>query len=177
MDWNFQSVKYLHELVQQYGGRKSGGWEAEFQERIRKEWACLQRGGSFCGFGFECPSVFKAGLPDSESSNLVKVSTVLKVTSRNSGHCSWAHRHSYVPPNILRTPPGRHKDHPCGHSMMERSTPQFTTPVGKGRAIWVSTASQVRFYVECWRGLRKILDGVRRILDGMCRILEGYVKI
>ena len=21
-DWNFQSVKYLHELVQQYGGRK-----------------------------------------------------------------------------------------------------------------------------------------------------------
>ena len=36
-DWNFQSVKYLHELVQQYGGRKSGGREAEFQERIRKE--------------------------------------------------------------------------------------------------------------------------------------------
>ena len=24
MDWNFQSVKYLHELVRQYGGRKIG---------------------------------------------------------------------------------------------------------------------------------------------------------
>ena len=34
MDWNFQSVKYLNELVQQYGGRKSSGREEEFQERI-----------------------------------------------------------------------------------------------------------------------------------------------
>ena len=34
MDWNFQSVKYLHKPVQQNGGRKSGGQEAEFQERI-----------------------------------------------------------------------------------------------------------------------------------------------
>ena len=33
-DWNCQSVEYLHELVQQYGGRKSEGGEAEFQERI-----------------------------------------------------------------------------------------------------------------------------------------------
>ena len=41
MDWNFQSVKYLDDLVQNYGGRKSGGREAEFQERIRKnEHAC-----------------------------------------------------------------------------------------------------------------------------------------
>ena len=36
-DWYFRSVKYLDELVQQYGGRKSEGREAEFQERIRKE--------------------------------------------------------------------------------------------------------------------------------------------
>ena len=34
---DFQSVKYMHELVQQYGGRKSGGREAEFRERIQKE--------------------------------------------------------------------------------------------------------------------------------------------
>ena len=37
MDWNFQSVKYLDELVEQYSGRKNGGQEAEFQARIRKE--------------------------------------------------------------------------------------------------------------------------------------------
>ena len=43
--------------------------EAEFQERIWKEWACLQSGGNFPGFGFYCPSVFKAGRPDSENSN------------------------------------------------------------------------------------------------------------
>ena len=36
-DWNFQSVQYLHELVQQYGEKKSGVQEAEFRERIRKE--------------------------------------------------------------------------------------------------------------------------------------------
>ena len=46
IDWNFQSVKYLDKLLQQYGGRKSRGQEAEFQERIRKEWACLHGGGS-----------------------------------------------------------------------------------------------------------------------------------
>ena len=46
-DWNFQSVKYLHELVQQHGGKKRGGQEAEFLERIRKESACLPHcGGS-----------------------------------------------------------------------------------------------------------------------------------
>ena len=41
MDWNFQSVKYfkLDELMEQYGGRKSGGpsLEADFQGRIQKE--------------------------------------------------------------------------------------------------------------------------------------------
>ena len=37
MDWNFQSVNYMDELVQQYGGGKSGGREAAFQERTRKE--------------------------------------------------------------------------------------------------------------------------------------------
>ena len=36
-DWKFQSVKYLYELVQQYGGEKSRGQEAEFRERIQKE--------------------------------------------------------------------------------------------------------------------------------------------
>ena len=30
---------------------KSGVQEAEFQERIPKEWACPQRGGNFAGFG------------------------------------------------------------------------------------------------------------------------------
>ena len=37
MVWDFQSVKYLDELVDQYGGRKSKGREAEFQgsERMR----------------------------------------------------------------------------------------------------------------------------------------------
>ena len=72
-DWNFQSVKCLDdsELVQQYGGRKSGGWEAEFQERIQKEWACLYRGGSFLGFELHCRSVKVAlgGGLDSENSN------------------------------------------------------------------------------------------------------------
>ena len=33
----FQSVKCLYELVEQYVGRKRGGREAEFHERIRKE--------------------------------------------------------------------------------------------------------------------------------------------
>ena len=41
MDWNFQSVKYLNDLVQNYGLRKSGGRGAESQESIRKnEHAC-----------------------------------------------------------------------------------------------------------------------------------------
>ena len=34
MDWNFRSVKRFDKLVEQYGGRKSGGRETEFQERI-----------------------------------------------------------------------------------------------------------------------------------------------
>ena len=33
--------------MQQYGEKKSGGRQAEFQERIRKEWECLHCGGSF----------------------------------------------------------------------------------------------------------------------------------
>ena len=43
--------------------KKKRGQEAEFQERIRKELACLHRGGSFLGFGFHCPSVFRGGWP------------------------------------------------------------------------------------------------------------------
>ena len=39
--WKFQSVKCLGKLVEQYDGRKSGGREAEFEERIRQEWASL----------------------------------------------------------------------------------------------------------------------------------------
>ena len=65
--------------------RKSGGREAEFQERIRKEWASLQGGGSFRGFGLECPSVFKCGHHDLENSKLVSAPRVPKV-SRNSWH-------------------------------------------------------------------------------------------
>ena len=54
MDWNFQSVKYLLELVQQYDGRKSGDLEAEYQERKRLSMPTLWR--EFLGFGFFCPS-------------------------------------------------------------------------------------------------------------------------
>ena len=73
MLWNFQCVKCLDKHVDQDDGRKSWGWEAEFQERVRKEWACLQRGGSFRGhcFGLDCPSVFKGDRPDLENSKLV----------------------------------------------------------------------------------------------------------
>ena len=82
-DWNFQSVKYLHELVRQYGGRKSGDREAEFRERIRKEWACLRFGGNCWVSDFSARPVFKGGWPNSENSKLVKALTVPKVTSRN----------------------------------------------------------------------------------------------
>ena len=108
MDWNFQSVKYLHELVQQYGGRKSGGREAEFQERIRSmpaSWReCL-------GFGLSARQVFKGGRLDSENSKLVKVSTVPKVTSRNPGHAAGAywHRSCGVWHNIAESGHGRLK--------------------------------------------------------------------
>ena len=47
MDWNFQCVKYLDKYLEQDEGRKSEDRDAEFNERIRKEWACLQSGGSF----------------------------------------------------------------------------------------------------------------------------------
>ena len=42
-----------------------------------------------------------------------------------------------LPPNILCTPPGLHKE--------GGPTPQFTTPGSKGRANRVSTTPQVRF--------------------------------
>ena len=36
MLWNFQCVKCMDKHVEQDDGRKCGGWEAEFQERTRK---------------------------------------------------------------------------------------------------------------------------------------------
>ena len=61
-NWSHPGIcQSLHMKV--IASRKSGGWEAEFQERIRKEWACLHRGGSFLVFGFHCQSVFKAEGP------------------------------------------------------------------------------------------------------------------
>ena len=54
MLWNFQSVKCFDKHVELYDIRKSGGQEAEFQERICKnEHACSvdsRSGGSFRGF-------------------------------------------------------------------------------------------------------------------------------
>ena len=45
MDWNFQSVKYLHELVQQYGGRKSGVEKQNSKKGFEKnEHACIVLG-------------------------------------------------------------------------------------------------------------------------------------
>ena len=79
--------------MEQYGGKKSRGREAEFQERIRKELAYLYSGGSFLGFGFHCQSVFKGGRPDLENSKLVKAPTVPRVTSRNPGHYAGADWH------------------------------------------------------------------------------------
>ena len=45
MDWNFQSVKYLHELVQQYGGRKSRV-EMQYSKKgfEKNEHACIVEG-------------------------------------------------------------------------------------------------------------------------------------
>ena len=37
----------MDEHVEQDGRKKSYDQEAEHQERVRKEWACLQRGGNF----------------------------------------------------------------------------------------------------------------------------------
>ena len=43
--WNFQCVESLDKHVVQDDGRKSWGWEAEFQERVRKnEHACSVEG-------------------------------------------------------------------------------------------------------------------------------------
>ena len=95
MDWNIQSVKYLHELVQQYDERKSRGWEAEFLERIGKEWACLHCGGNSWVSDFSASLVFKGCLPDLENSKLVKASTVPKVMSRNPRHSTGAYWHRY----------------------------------------------------------------------------------
>ena len=39
--------------------------------KVRKEGACAERGGSFPSFRFHCPSIFKAGGPDSDKSKLV----------------------------------------------------------------------------------------------------------
>ena len=41
-DWKFQSVKYLHELVQQYGGKKSGVKKQNSEKGFEKnEHACI----------------------------------------------------------------------------------------------------------------------------------------
>ena len=77
----------------QYGGRKSGGRDAEFQEKIRKEWACLHCGGSSWVSDFSARLVFKGGRPDSENSKLVKAPTVPKAKSRNPRHAAGAHWH------------------------------------------------------------------------------------
>ena len=63
-----------------YGGRKSGGQEAEFQERIQKEWACLHSGGSFLGFRFhcQCPSIFKVAGPTRKIQSSSKLQQVLR---------------------------------------------------------------------------------------------------
>ena len=55
MHWNFQCVKCVNKHVEQDDGRKVV--EAEFQERIRKEWAGLHRGEIFSGFWFRCSSI------------------------------------------------------------------------------------------------------------------------
>ena len=46
----------MDKLLEQDNGRKSGGKEAELQERVRKEWASLQHQGSFVSFGSHCPA-------------------------------------------------------------------------------------------------------------------------
>ena len=59
MLWNFQSVQCLEKHVEQDDGRKSWGWEAEFQERIRKELACAcSVEGGFVGLDWTaCPNL------------------------------------------------------------------------------------------------------------------------
>ena len=55
MDWNFQSVKYLHDVVQQYGGRKSGVEKQNSKKGFEKnEHACIVEG--VLGFRIFCPS-------------------------------------------------------------------------------------------------------------------------
>ena len=55
MDWNFPSVKYLHELVQQYGGRKSGVEKQNSKKGFEKnEHACIVEG--ILGFRIFCQS-------------------------------------------------------------------------------------------------------------------------
>ena len=50
MDWNFQSVKYLHKLVQQYDGRKIGVEKQNSKKGFEKN--------EFLGFGFSACLVF-----------------------------------------------------------------------------------------------------------------------
>ena len=55
MDWNFQSGKYLHELVQQYGGRKSWVKKQNSKKGFEKnEDACIVEG--VLGFRILCQS-------------------------------------------------------------------------------------------------------------------------
>ena len=63
----FSMCQSLDKDVEQNDGRKSGGWEAEFQERIRKELACLQRG--------RCGGVFVVSDPSARPSRYFKVSS------------------------------------------------------------------------------------------------------
>ena len=96
MFWNFQRVKCLDKHVEQDDGRKKRGLRGRIPRKDSKEWACLQHGGSFSGFGFECQSVFKSSRPDSENSKLVWAPTGPKVTSRNPRHATAAHWHRYT---------------------------------------------------------------------------------
>ena len=50
---------------------KAGGLRGRIPRKDSRERACLQYGGSFRVFGFECSSVFKGGRPNSENSKLV----------------------------------------------------------------------------------------------------------
>ena len=47
MDWSFQSVKYLDELVQQYGERKSGVEKQNTNKGFEmNEYSCIMEGVS-----------------------------------------------------------------------------------------------------------------------------------
>ena len=65
----FQSDALEFSKCQMHGQICGTSWSKKNQDS--KEWACLQVGENFPGFGFYCPSVFKAGWPDSDRSKLV----------------------------------------------------------------------------------------------------------